>query len=336
MVKSARVTVLVYVYNAEKYLIDCLKSLNNQILDDMEIVCINDGSTDGSADILKDFAKKGPRMRVVNLAKSAGYGRVLNQGIKIANGEYIGIIEAADFVNPEMFIELFALAKKHDADVAKGNYTLYENEKDIPPKDYILPEESDNIIDPMENTRIFYQPPAIWSAIYKKEFLEKQKISFLETNACACQDISFNFKVLSSGGKIVLTDKAYLHHRPLKVTIKNDELFNINQEFSEAEKYLKSKDVWKSFNYVFQAVKFASYHWSMLNLEDKKAVEKFALRMRAEFHDADNKNLLRRPYFPKNHWRMLRVLLDTSSTAFLLIFKSYSHKKQKNNPNPKA
>jgi glycosyltransferase involved in cell wall biosynthesis len=326
MDKTARVTVLVYVHDSEKYLIDCLKSLGNQILDDMEIICIDDGSSDGSADILDNFATKEPRMRVVHLKKPVGYGRVLNQGIKIANGEYIGIVEAADFVNPEMFIELFALAKKHDADVAKGNYTIYENEKDTPPKDFIFPEESDCVIDPMENTRIFYQPPAIWSAIYKKAFLEKQKISFLETNACVCQDISFNFKVLSSGGKIVLADKPYLHHRPLKVTIKSDEMFNVNQEFFEAEKYMKEKDVWKNFGYVFQAVKFASYHWCMLNM-DKKDIEKFALRMRAEFHDADNKNMLRRPYFPKNHWRMLRVLLDTSSNAFLLIFKTYRKKK---------
>ena len=174
MSKPTRVTVLVYIHNSENYLMDCLKSLSNQILDDMEIVCINDGSTDSSADILDNFAKKESRMRVINLKQSAGYGRVLNRGIKMANGEYIGIIEASDFINPEMFIELFALAKKHDADVAKGNYTLFENEKDVP-RDAILPEEAGFVINPMDDTRIFYQPPAIWSAIYKKVFLEKQK-----------------------------------------------------------------------------------------------------------------------------------------------------------------
>ncbi len=327
MPKPTRVTVLVYIHNAEKFLIDCLKSLSNQILDDMEIVCINDGSTDGSADILEDFSKKESRMRVVSLKKTAGYGRVLNQGIKIASGEYIGIIEATDFVNPEMFIELFALAKKHDADVVKGNYTIFKDEKDIP-KDAILPEESGFVIDLMENTRIFYQPPAIWSGIYKKEFLTKEKIAFLETDACACQDISFNFKVLASGGTIILTDKAYLHHRPLEITIPEKETFNVNTEFAEAEEYLKKKDSWKTFGYIFEAVKFASYHWTMLHLE-KSQIEKFALRMRAEFHDADNKDMLRRPYFPKNHWRMLRVLLDTSPTAFLLIFKSRNKKQLK-------
>lgn len=325
--QGVRVTVLVYIHNSEKYLLDCLKSLSNQILDDMEIICISDGSTDGSVDILENFAKKEPRMRVINLPKSAGYGRVLNQGIKIARGEYIGIIEAADFINPEMFIELFALAKKHDADVAKGNYTIFESEEKDTPKDSILPEEAGFIINPLENTRIFYQAPAIWSGIYKKEFLEKQKIFFLETNASTCQDISFNFKILSSGGKIVLTDKAYLHHRSLKIEIKNDELFNINREFAEAENYLKDKIIWKTYGYIFEAVKFASFHWYMLSL-DKAKLEKFALRMRAEFHDADNKNMLRKPYFPKNHWRMLRVLLDTSVNAFLLIFKSYRKKKR--------
>lgn len=326
MSKPTRVTVLVYIHNSENYLMDCLKSLSNQILDDMEIVCINDGSTDSSADILDNFAKKESRMRVINLKQSAGYGRVLNRGIKMANGEYIGIIEASDFINPEMFIELFALAKKHDADVAKGNYTLFENEKDVP-RDAILPEEAGFVINPMDDTRIFYQPPAIWSAIYKKVFLEKQKIAFLETNVCVCQDISFNLKVLSSGGKIVLTDKSYLHHRPLPIKIEDQDLFNINSEFAEAEEYMKARDTWKIYGYIFEAVKFASFHWYMLNL-NKNQIEKFALRMRAEFHDADNKNMLLKPYFPKNHWRMLRVLLDTSSTAFLLIFKSYSHKKK--------
>lgn len=336
MNKSTRVTVLVYVHDSESYLTDCLKSLSNQILDDMEIICINDGSSDGSSDILENFAKKEPRMRVVNLKNSAGYGRVLNRGIKMASGEYIGIIEASDYINPEMFIELFALAKKYDADVAKGNYTILENGKEIP-RDAILPEETGSVVDLMENTRIFYQPPAIWSGIYKKDFLEKQKIAFLETDSCVCQDISFNMKILSSGGKIVLTDKTYLHHRPLSITIDDKELFNINTEFAEAEEFLKSRDVWKIYGYIFEAVKFASFHWYMLNL-NKAQLEKFARRMRAEFHDADNKNMLRKPYFPKNHWRMLRVLLDTSDAAFLLIFKTYARKKHPNQKSstPKA
>ena len=325
MEKQTRVSVLVYVHNSEKTLIECLQSLSNQILDDLEIICINDGSDDGSGDILTDFSKKEPRMRVVNLNKVAGYGRVLNRAINMAKGEYVGIIEATDIVNPEMFIELFALAKKHDADVVKGNYTLIEKGKEII-KDAVLPEESGFIINPMEDTRIFYQAPAIWSGIYKKQFLEEQKISFLETTASTCQDISFNTKVLASGGKIVLTDKAYLRHRQLKVIINEKELFYINDEFAEAETFLKSHDHWSTFGYIFEAVKFASYHWYMLNLKTTQ-LEKFALRMRAEFHDADNKNMLRKPYFPKNQWRMLRVLLDTSVTAFLLIFKSYRKKK---------
>lgn len=325
MDKQTRVSVLVYVHNSEKSLIDCLNSLSNQILDDMEIICINDGSDDGSGDILSDFSKKESRMRVVSLNKLAGYGRVLNHAIKMAKGEYIGIIEATDTANPEMFIELFALAKKHDADVVKGNYWIVEKEKENL-KDAVLPEEAGFIINPTEDTRIFYQAPAIWSGIYKKQFLEEQKIFFLETAASTCQDISFNTKVLASDGKIVLTDKAYLRHFQTKITIDDKELFYINDEFAEAEAFLMAHDKWSTFGYIFEAVKFASYHWYMLNLKTDQ-LEKFALRMRAEFHDADNKNMLRKPYFPKNHWRMLRVLLDTSVSAFLLIFKSYRKKK---------
>ena len=209
--KGPRVSVLVPIYNVEKYLLQCLQSLSNQILDDMEIICLNDGSTDGSADILENFAKKEPRIRIVN-KENTGYGNTMNQGIKLARGEYIGIVESDDFVDPDMFIELFALAKKYDADVVRSNYFEYRDGNDTV-HEAVLPDETGFIIDPTEDTRIFYQAPAIWSGIYRREFLLKEKIFFLETPGAAYQDASFNFKTLAAGGKIVLTDKPYLHYR---------------------------------------------------------------------------------------------------------------------------
>ena len=115
---TPRVTVLVPIYNVEEYLPKCLLSLSNQILDDMEVICLNDGSTDNSLDIIKDFAKKDPRIKIVN-KKNTGYGDTMNKGIKLASGEYIGIVEPDDYVDPDMFIEMYALAKKHDADILR-------------------------------------------------------------------------------------------------------------------------------------------------------------------------------------------------------------------------
>lgn len=328
--KSPRVTVLVPVYNAESYLLECLKSLSNQILDDLEIICLNDGSTDSSLEMLKDFAKKEPRLKIVD-KPNTGYGDTLNKGIKLASGEYIGIVEPDDFIDPEMYIELFALAKKYDADVAKSNYFEFRDGKNITHESF-LPDETGFLIDAVEDTKIFYQNPAIWSAIYRREYLLTQKLNFLKTPGASYQDASFNFKVLASGAKIILTDKPYYHYRKDNVnsSVKsNDKIFAVNTEYEEIERYLKEKGKWETFGYVFEAVKFAAYHWNMLRLNDED-LEKFLLRMRAEFHDADNKDMLRKQYFPKNHWRALRTILDLPPKAFIMVFKTYRRKKKQN------
>ena len=207
-------------------------------------------------------------------------------------------------------------------DYRDGKNTLHES---------ILPEETGEIVNTTDDTRIFYQNPAIWSGIYRREFLIKEKLFFLNTPGASYQDASFNFKVLASGGKLVLTDKAYLHYRRDNETssVKSTEkLFCVNKEYEEIERYLKEKGKWSTYGYVFEAVKFAAYHWNMLRLDDED-LKKFLLRMRAEFHDADTRGMLRKPYFPKNHWRALRVILDISPNAFIKIFKTYRKKKSR-------
>ena len=86
----AKISVIVPVYNVEKYLTECIESICSQSLEDLEIICVNDGSTDNSLDILNDFAKQDKRIIVINKANS-GYGHTINMGLNAATGEYIGI-----------------------------------------------------------------------------------------------------------------------------------------------------------------------------------------------------------------------------------------------------
>lgn len=328
--KGPRVSVLVPVYNVEKYLLECLRSLSNQILDDMEIIALNDGSTDSSLDILKDFRKKEPRLKIVD-KKNTGYGDTMNAGLRLASGEYIGIVEPDDFVDPEMFIELYALAKKFDADVVRSNYFEYRNGENTV-HEAILPEDAGFIIDPTDDPRVLYQSPAIWAGLYRREFLLEQKIKFLKTPGASYQDASFNFKTLAAGGRIVLTDKPYLHYRRdnEKSSVKSAEkVFCVNDEYAEIERFLKEKGSWDTYCFVFQAVKFAAYHWNLLRL-DGESLEKSLLRLRAEFHDADARGLLKKRYFPKNHWRALRTILNFPPQVFLTVFKAYRGKKKQN------
>lgn len=329
--EGVRVSVLLMVRESDLELTRCLKSLSNQILDDMEVLClvsVPENETDlykNQLSILSDFAKKDSRLRIVR-TKMTDYGVIMNAGIKIARGEYLGIVNTNDFIDPEMYIELFALAKKHDADIVRSNYFEYLNETDRLHESF-LAEDADKLKNPEEDTSIFYQPPILGCGLYRRGFLIDKKLAFFNSLSSKPQDASYNFKLLSSTDKLVLTNKAYLHHPEddAKSIIKTEEMYLINMEYAETEKFLKSRGTWEAYGKLFEAVKFASYFLNMLRLENKN-LEPYVLRTRAEFHDAEDRGYIDKKYFPKEHWKTLQSILKYPPSIFLLSFRKYRKK----------
>ena len=119
-----KVSIVVPIYNVEKYLSQCLDSICAQTLSDIEIICVDDGSTDGCPDLLESYRKRDDRFKIIRKANS-GYGDSMNKGFAAATGEYIGIVESDDFIEPEMFETLYNAAIQNDADVVKSNFWLY-------------------------------------------------------------------------------------------------------------------------------------------------------------------------------------------------------------------
>ena len=115
------VSVVVPIYNVERYLPQCLEALCSQTLRDLEIVAVNDGSTDGSLSVLQEWARKDERIVIVDKPNS-GYGASMNCGIEAARGAYIGIVEPDDFPERDMFKRLLRMAQRHDCDLVKCNF----------------------------------------------------------------------------------------------------------------------------------------------------------------------------------------------------------------------
>ena len=124
---APKVSILVPCYNVEKYLPQCLDSIVNQTLKDIEIIAINDGSTDSTLDIIKQYAKKDKRFVIID-KKNEGYGKSMNRGLDAATGEYIGIVESDDWVEPDAFETLYNMAKLNDADIAKADFVFFDND----------------------------------------------------------------------------------------------------------------------------------------------------------------------------------------------------------------
>lgn len=104
-----KVSIIIPVYNVEKYLRECLDSVIQQTLQDIEIICVNDGSTDNSLQILKEYAQNDSRIKIIDKPNS-GYGQTMNVGMQNATGEYIGIVEPDDYVELDMFETLYNTA----------------------------------------------------------------------------------------------------------------------------------------------------------------------------------------------------------------------------------
>lgn len=159
-----KVSIIVPVYNVEEYLPRCLDSLINQTLSDIEIIIVNDGSKDNSQKIIDKYKKKDKR--IISLIKeNGGQSSARNYGFKYASGEYIGYVDSDDWVSPNMYEEMYNIAKKNNDDIVICDfYNAYDDGKLINMSSLI--EESDDII-----KGYIMSNPCPWNKIYKKELL---------------------------------------------------------------------------------------------------------------------------------------------------------------------
>lgn len=287
-----KVSVLIPIYNVEKYLPQCLDSVCQQNLDDIEIICINDGSTDDSLNIIKQYQKADKRIKLIDKTNS-GYGDSMNQGLDLASGEYIGIVEPDDWIELDGFEELYSLAKEYRADVARANY--YQNKEGRDEKwRYIPIHETMQAICPREHTWLFLQAPAIWSAIYRREFLDKYKIRFLPTPGASYQDTGFNFKVMSVAKRVVLTTNAYIHYR-----VDNDsssvnnpgKTFCIVDEYHSIEEFLKNENIFGELGIMMWNAIGYGYFWNAFRLKPELR-RQFLTRVTDEYVAANEEGLV--------------------------------------------
>lgn len=290
-----KVSVLVPIYNVEEFLPDCLDSLVRQTLKEIEIICINDGSTDSSLDIIKKYARDDDRIVIIN-KKNSGYGDSMNKGLKKASGEYVGIVESDDFIDLDAFEKMYNVAKKHDLDVVKTNFYEYVTKKkrDVAKSNMFLPDEENVVIDTREHRHVFYEQPSIWAAIYRREFLNDNDIRFLPSPGASYQDAGFNFKVWAAADKVMMLNRAFLHYRQdnPNSSVKSDgKVYAVKDEYDEVERWLKERGLYDEYGNTLVGMRFSSYIWNMRRLTRKTAKE-FSGTIRKDLARLKNEGML--------------------------------------------
>ena len=306
-----KISVLIPIYNVEKYLYQCLDSVVNQTLKDIEIICINDGSTDSSLQIINEYAARDRRIKVIN-KENTGYGHSMNQGLKLAQGEYIGIVESDDFADLNMFKTLYETAKKFEAEIVKSNFFRQIGKYNIFTE--IFDKYFTQCFSPInQNSDIFIPRASIWSAIYKREFLLKNYIFFNETPGASYQDVAFSFKALACAGRVFLIKDAFLHYRidnPNSSVKSKQKIYCIFDEFDEIEKFLKQrKDLFDIGKFIMSSLKYRHCLNNYMRIDDSFKFE-FIKRMIEEFKSDDSAGYLNKNYWQEDRWQELQLLLN--------------------------
>lgn len=213
---SPLISVIMPSLNVGKYIEQCLKSVIGQTLDDLEIICVDAGSTDATCEILDQYARADSRISIVN-SDCKSYGYQVNLGIKLAKGEYIGIVDTDDFVAPDMYEKLYSLAQKAQAaDYVKSSYYrfLQLNGNSCVWRDDLGINRLDERIDLSKDRAITLDVRSgLWAGIYRRAFLIKNEILLNETPGATYQDIGFNTQVKMLAQSAAFTDEALYYYR---------------------------------------------------------------------------------------------------------------------------
>ena len=194
------ISIIVPCYNSEKYLERCVYSLINQTIKNIEIILINDGSTDKTGELCEYYANLDKRIKVIH-KKNEGVAYARNTGIDFATGKYIGFVDSDDFVELDMYEILYSAMISNDADISQCSYNRVEGKKIIP-----INKTQNNIIlnneDGMKNVidaTIFF--PAVWNKLYKRNIIKTYFRSFR-----LCEDRIFNIETFINAKKSIYVD----------------------------------------------------------------------------------------------------------------------------------
>lgn len=239
---TPKVSVVVPVYNAAAYLKECLASLVNQTLKEIEIICVNDGSTDNSLAILNEYAAKDNRFKIID-QKNAGVGAARNTGIAHAVGDYLAFLDSDDFVEDNMLEYLYYTAKAEQSDVIVCAFYMYDNrtKEDI---DIAYPHIPETLVSPCEPKELgenlfTFTGPNAWTKLWKTELIKKNNIEF--GNCPYSEDAFFSWTALANSQRISFTNIPFIHYR----------WFNKEQASFLIENQRKLMDVLKTLAFLF-------------------------------------------------------------------------------------
>lgn len=291
------ISIIIPVYNTEKYLEKCLDSVLNQTYKNLEIICINDGSTDSSPDILQKYSEKDDRVKIIN-KKNSGVSHSRNVGIEQANGEWITFIDSDDYIENslyEKFVTTLNNTKPFDIYVFNG-VIVNENENPYNEKlqkffymsNWNYHENNLYVFKDCRNP--FYGNLSVWNKIFKRQFLEEHNIRFKENTIF--EDQLFVIDTTIKADMFYLNKEIlyfYVQHPSSTMHTLKENVFQIFEIMNDIKTLLFEHNLYEYEKYVFLQHKFNVYNYLLFRTE-KSLRERFYGRAQRNLHNESNNN----------------------------------------------
>ena len=323
--KNIKVSVLIPCYNAQAYIDECITSIINQSLSDIEIICINDGSTDGTLDIIQKYADSDNRVVVID-KPNEGYGKSMNRGLDVARGEYIAIVECDDWIEKNALELLYSTAKKNDADIVKANFVFFDNDTGTETPSWpsgVSPDMYGRVFCPVDVMPdvIWSGHPSIWTCLYRRDMIQKYKIRFAETPGASFQDMGFKPKTFVAARSFVYVPDVILHYRKHSNNSdrNNSKVFAVCDVHDDADAWLRqsgleSERTWNIMN----VSRFCNYVWNLRRLsgEPKKA---FRQRFQSDFNKILADGKIDKKFFDDKMWLKLYTVVHSNNILWRIL-----------------
>lgn len=214
-----KVSIIMPSLNVAKYIKQCMESVLNQTLKDIEIIAVDAGSTDGTLEILKKFEAEDKRIQLIYSDKRS-YGYQVNLGISKAQGDYIGVVETDDYIDSNMYESLYKLAIESNADYVKGSAERvlslgdgceYKSKIEVFTEEEFSQNNGLITVNPSNTPKLILKDYYLWTGIYKKDFIKAIRLN--ETAGAAYQDIGFMIQTFCKAKKALYIDKVFYYYR---------------------------------------------------------------------------------------------------------------------------
>lgn len=318
-----KVSIVIPVYNVEKYLRECLDSAINQTLEEIEIICVNDGSTDSSLEILREYEARDPRVHVID-KPNAGFGHTMNMGLNAATGEYVAFLESDDSMNKNAYKRLVEIADSHGLDIVKGDYFNLEgigdNRRLEPVEITKVKERYGKIFRPLDEPWSFYVPMMNVLGLFRRSMLEENHIRHNETPGASHQDMGFWFQTLAVANTMMFVNEPFYEYRQdnMNASMKSDKTtFCILNEYAFIRNFLEAHPSLKDQALpIFFHRKFGSSMFSYSRAELSLRLP-FLRQLAHEYEQDIDEGVFTFERFNENDTKKLKALIEDPDLFYI-------------------